>query len=90
MKNQTRKMLKFAILGMALAFVLSSCARRTAVRVNIGHPASAKVVVVKKGHAHTARCGHYKYRGKWYIVKGHAHGPRCGHRFVGGFWIYKK
>ena len=90
MKNQTRTILKFAILGLGLAFALSSCARRAAVRIDVGHPAAARVVVGQKGHVHTLRCGHYKYRGKWYFVKGHVHGPKCGHRFAGGVWVYKK
>ena len=78
------------LLGLLLAFGISGCARRTAVRVNVGHPASAKVVVVKKGHRHTAHCGHYRFNGKWYFVKGHHHRRGCGHAFVGGVWVFKK
>lgn len=89
-QNRTQKLLKIVVLGAILAFGISGCARRTAVRVNVGHPHNAKVVVVKKGHLHTARCGHYRYNGKWYIIKNHAHGPKCGHHFVSGVWIFKK
>lgn len=92
MKQQirTQKLLKIIVFGAVLAFGISGCARRTAVRVNVGHPQNAKVVVVKKGHVHTARCGHYRYNGRWYIVKNHVHGSRCGHRFVRGAWVFKR
>lgn len=76
-------------LAIVLAIGLSSCARRTALRVNTGHPASAKVVVVKKGHKHTARCGHYRHNGRWYFIKGHHHQKGCGHHFAGGVWVFK-
>ena len=79
------------VLLILFGFGAMSCARRARVHVRVGHPHSpaARVVVIKKGHVHTARCGHYRYKGKWYFVKGHVHGPKCGHAFVGGIWIYK-
>ena len=86
----TNNLMKIIVLGLSLSFGVSGCARRANVRINIGHPRTAKVVVIKKGHKHTARCGHYRYGGKWYIVKGHSHGPRCGHHFSSGIWIYKR
>ncbi|MCI0416827.1 hypothetical protein L0222_29005 [bacterium] len=49
----------------------------------------ARAVVIQKGHIHSARCGHYYHRSKWYFVKGHVHRPRCGHAFVGGVWVIR-
>lgn len=45
------------------------------------------VVVVPAGHVHDVHCGHYFYRGQWYVVERHSHGPGCGHVFKGGIWI---
>ena len=48
-----------------------------------------EVVVVKKGHQHSHRCGHYKYRGKWYYQAGHVHGRGCGHVEVDRVWVLR-
>ena len=55
------------------------------------HHGHGNVVVVKKGHVHGKRCGHYRHNGRWHAVRrGHAHGKRCGHHFVGGVWVIRK
>jgi hypothetical protein len=36
---------------------------------------------------HDVHCGHYFYRGRWYVVERHVHGYGCGHVFKGGIWI---
>jgi hypothetical protein len=77
---------KRAALVAILIGMFMGCASRTRVVV---HPARAKVVVIKKGHIHNNRCGHYKYRGSWYYVNGHHHGARCGHAMVKGVWIIR-
>jgi uncharacterized low-complexity protein len=71
-------------LGVA---VLAGCGVRMVRFVH--HPATAKVVVVEKGHQHTAKCGHYKYQGQWYKAKKHKHGKKCGHQHRDGVWVYK-
>ncbi len=48
-----------------------------------------KAVVIKRGHVHGKRCGHYRHGGHWYLVKGHVHGKRCGHHYAGGVWTIK-
>ena len=44
-------------------------------------------VVIRKGHAHTAHCGHFRVGAKWHVMQGHSHGAGCGHHFKGGLWI---
>jgi hypothetical protein len=53
------------------------------VKVHVG----PRVVVIKKGHRHSHRCGHYYHGGRWYLVSGHTHRKGCGHVFQGGIWI---
>ena len=48
-----------------------------------------KVVVIKKGHLHGKKCGHYRRHNKWYHAKSHVHGHKCGHSFVRGVWMIK-
>jgi hypothetical protein len=71
---------------VGLLSVAVGCARPTRVVVRDPRP---QVVVVKAGHVHTARCGHYRHGKTWYLVKGHVHGPRCGHVKVNGVWIVR-
>ena len=73
------------LLGALLLVGLSSCVATA--RPARGRPQAAKVVVVKKGHAHTARCGHYRHDGRWYHLKGHVHKRGCGHAHVQGVWV---
>jgi hypothetical protein len=51
-----------------------------------GH-AHHRPVVVEAAHIHSDHCGHYHWRGQWYISHGHRHGPGCGHVHRGGMWI---
>jgi hypothetical protein len=74
------------ILVLASALLPGCGTRRKAVVVH--HP-NAHVVVIKKGHAHSANCGHYRHGGKWYFIKGHVHRKGCGHRKVKGVWVIK-
>ncbi len=76
-------MRRFLVLaaGLLLGACLAGC-------VVVAHPHHRGVaVVVPVGHVHSARCGHYFYRGRWFLWKGHVHGPGCGHIFKGGVWI---
>jgi hypothetical protein len=67
----------------ALGIALSGCIIHAH-----GHPPHGAVtVVVPGGHVHSANCGHYHHRGRWYYWKGHVHGAGCGHAFKGGIWI---
>ena len=50
-------------------------------------PAPHKVVVIPKGHACHAHCGHYHHGGKVYHMDNHVHGHNCGHTLQGGIWI---
>jgi hypothetical protein len=79
-------MRKAAFLALACALALASmaCARRTTV---IEGPHGGKVVVVERGHVHTAHCGHYWHRGSWYHAAAHVHGDGCGHVHREGRWI---
>jgi hypothetical protein len=52
-------------------------------------PPNARVVVIQKGHVHSAKCGHYRHGKNWYHAKGHVHGPRCGHHKANGVWIIR-
>lgn len=73
------------------AVLLSACVVKQPrhQKARIAHPAKAKVVVIKKGHAHGKSCGHYKHNAKWYHHQGHVHGRKCGHAFVGGVWVFR-
>ena len=86
MSSAVRTITKSLLLVTIVAGMFLGCATRS--RVVVRTP-RAKVVVIKKGHAHTKRCGHYRYNDRWYYVKGHAHGSRCGHLKVRGIWIIK-
>jgi hypothetical protein len=46
------------------------------------------VVVVRSGHTHTHKCGHYRHQGRWHIHRGHVHRRGCGHAWKGGVWIW--
>lgn len=84
--NRARRLgLRALIVALACAAVaLVGCSRPAAVHVT--HP-SAKVVVIKKGHTHYKRCGHFKHRGKWYYSHGHVHKKYCGHKKKKGAWV---
>ena len=74
---------------LLLTYVMSiatACARPT--RVVVREPAP-QVVVISKGHVHSAKCGHYRKGNTWYLVKGHKHGKRCGHVKVQGVWVIR-
>lgn len=75
-----------AALGGAL-LLLAGCA----VHLPHHHPAAhhhprARVVVIEHGHAHSAGCGHYFHRGRWFHLAGHHHARGCGHVWAGGIW----
>lgn len=83
-----RALTRSAVVALSAGLVaLAGCGVRQVHFVH--HPATAKVVVIEKGHEHTRKCGHYKYRGNWYQSKGHKHGKKCGHQKHHGIWIYK-
>lgn len=48
---------------------------------------SGSLVVIDRGHVHSASCGHYWYNGGWYAHRGHVHGPGCGHVHHDGVWV---
>jgi hypothetical protein len=75
-----KRLLAPALLAAALA--ASGCVVHAGVAIPLGPP-----VVVAHGHAHSAHCGHFKHRGRWYHSQGHHHGPGCGHKLRGGVWI---
>ena len=76
--------------ALAAAFLFSTgCAAHAHPHPHRHPRPAAKVMFVSPGHHHTARCGHYRHRGRWYYVKGHVHGPRCGHVWVRGVWRVK-
>ncbi|MFQ5599867.1 MAG: hypothetical protein ACE5G2_04850 [Candidatus Krumholzibacteriia bacterium] len=87
--NRLQDIFKKIVLLMIVVLGASGCGRPyTRTRVVHHHP-HGKVVVIHKGHVHTARCGHYRYNARWYYMKGHAHGKHCGHVRVNGIWIIK-
>ena len=45
-------------------------------------------VVVSTGHVHNDRCGHFQYRGGWYMSNGHHHGAGCGHVYRNNVWVF--
>ena len=83
-----RTCLRGLLMMSLVALALSACARRPA-KVRVVHPSGAQVVVIKKGHRHSASCGHYRHGDNWYLVKGHAHKKGCGHHKVKGVWVLK-
>ncbi|HHL72640.1 MAG TPA: hypothetical protein ENJ29_09030 [Bacteroidetes bacterium] len=84
-KHFTGKLIAAALL-LLFAGSAAGCAHHRPARV---HHARGTVVVVKKGHVHSARCGHYRHNGRWYYIKGHVHGARCGHKKVNGVWVVR-
>ena len=79
----------------AAALVLAATIGLPLLAACVAHPhhharPAAVRVVVAKGHAHTARCGHYRHRGHWYHLRGHVHGASCGHRLVAGVWVVRR
>ncbi len=83
----------FLIAFITALIALPACGRRSKTTVvhksgGGGHHGGT-VVVIKKGHSHSAGCGHYKRHGKWYHWKGHHHKNGCGHAFVGGMWVVR-
>ena len=91
MKRNTSRVLWLSGAGFMLivALVVSGCGR-PARRVHVVDHGKAQVVVIKKGHVHSARCGHYRHNNKWYFVNGHVHGKRCGHAKVNNVWVIRK
>jgi predicted small secreted protein len=80
-----RQGLATVVLASALLLPLAGCAHTHAgvgVNVRLGAP-----VKIARGHAHSARCGHFKHRGNWYHAKNHHHAKKCGHKLKGGVWI---
>lgn len=70
-----------------LAFAALAGAALSGCIVHARGPRYGTAVVIPAGHVHTARCGHFYYRGAWYHCPDHVHGPGCGHIFKGGIWI---
>ena len=81
----TARILSLLLLTYVLS-IATACARPTRVVV---HDPAPKVVVISKGHAHSASCGHYRKGNTWYLVKGHTHGKHCGHAKVHGVWVIR-
>lgn len=76
------------VLAILIVALITGCGRRH--RHVVVHPTYGKAVVIKKGHAHDARCGHFRHGNTWYVAKkGHVHGPKCGHHQVKGVWIVR-
>ncbi len=86
-----RQLMKtLSILAVSTLFLSACVTKHTRHHtVHAAHPAPAKVVVVKKGHAHSKSCGHYRHNKKWYYHQGHVHGRKCGHALVGGVWVFR-
>lgn len=75
------------VLALAAAVLLGACLAGCIIRAH-GHPhGGGMAVVIPHGHVHSAHCGHYFHKGKWYHWHGHRHGPGCGHILRGGVWI---
>ncbi len=77
-----------ALLLFGFAVPMTGCAAHHH-RARVVHHPQAKAVVIKKGHVHTDRCGHYRHNGRWYFIKGHVHGAKCGHHKVKGVWVVR-
>ena len=71
------------LLFLALAAGATSGCRRHVVV----HEADGDVVVIERGHLHTAHCGHWLWRGRWYHRHGHVHAGGCGHVHRDGAWV---
>jgi hypothetical protein len=80
--KKTRAFYASALCAGALA--LGGCVVSGSVAVPLGPP-----VIVAHGHVHSAHCGHYKHRGRWYHASHHHHGPGCGHTLRGGVWMLR-
>ena len=82
-QSTSRRLRRFGALALVAGSVaLGGCVGTVGVGFHLGPP-----VVIAHGHVHSAYCGHYRYRGHWYVSHGHRHGPGCGHRFHSGVWI---
>ena len=88
MRTRTRQLVQALALVAVVALLTAGCGR-TVTRTRVVHPSGAKVVVVQKGHVHSARCGHYRHGNTWYVVKGHVHRGGCGHVKVRGVWVIR-
>ena len=95
------KKLAAVLLAGIVVFGLTACPRHSVLhhKPKGGPPPHAKAhglkkhhhgsaVAIKKGHGHSAHCGHYKHKGKWFHHGGHAHKHGCGHVLSGGIWIF--
>ena len=80
-----------SIRHLLLAFLLATFTVGCTAHVHPArhHHEHAKVVVVRKGHVHSDKCGHYLHKGRWYHVERHVHGKRCGHVKVRGVWVLR-
>ena len=89
-KKLTQAIKAMSVLAVC-ALLLTACVAKHPRHHNshAANPAKAKVVIIKKGHAHGKSCGHYKHNNSWYHHKGHVHGRRCGHALVGGIWVFR-
>lgn len=77
------------VLFLMIATIMFGCGRRRH-RAVVVHPTHGKAIIIKKGHAHGARCGHFRHGNTWYMAKkGHVHRARCGHHHVKGVWIIR-
>ncbi len=88
-KTRSTRPIGHLLMVAAVLFLVAGCARHHHGRHKVVHSPNAKVVVIEKGHAHNAHCGHYRHGNKWYHAKGHRHGAKCGHHKVKGVWIIK-
>lgn len=69
------------LLALALALLLATgCAGPR------GHR-HRRAVVIQAGHQHSAHCGHFHHKDRWFHANGHKHGPNCGHHVRGGIWV---
>lgn len=87
-RSSFRQVVCVAVMATALVVMAAGCARPVRGTVILHHD-NARVVVIQKGHRHSARCGHYRHKNKWYMLDGHVHGKRCGHHKVHGVWVTK-
>jgi hypothetical protein len=46
-----------------------------------------RAVIINPGHKHSAHCGHFHHKGRWFHASSHKHGPNCGHHMRTGIWI---
>src|SRR5687767_10956401 len=73
------------MLALSLAAAAALGSAGCVVRAH-GHGHTA--VVISAGHFHSDHCGHYYWRGGWYIMNSHRHSVGCGHLYRSGIWIY--